>query len=563
MTEYKCGLYIRVSTLRQACVEDGSLKAQEAKLRAYVDYENKNPSTSTPSWKVVDVYREEGKSAKDLKRPEFQRMMSDVESGKINTIIVWKIDRLTRSLRDFSNLWEIFQQKKVNLISLCDKFDTNTAIGRAMLSIVLIFAQLEREQTGERTQTVMQYRAEKGLWNGGRVLGYDLDSDNKGMLKINTEQAKLIKKAFDLCIEKGSAGQVQRILNELGYRMPLYESRRGKKHGDTLFTKQAVVRLLSNPAYVGKITWAGKVYNGNHKPIIDQRTFAAVQKIIEKNRVTRSNEKAPKQHVYLLAGILRCAKCGSMMTLKSGKNGSGQPYHYYQCTKNSHIGKSACRAKYVPAKSVEDFVIERLKELSTKKEEIDKMVEKASRAGNLKLASLNEEKMRLETTLAQLKVKINNIVDAVEAGQGFKPFAERAKKLETEQESIESKLQEKNFEIQKVGQEILNADVMKQNFEELKDIIENAKAQRLKDLFYKIIEVIEWHESDNDQTQGHIKISYFEQSNITIPSQETDPKNTKSEQHNKALFAQSMNWLPALAEGCPIHRHLSTTLPAP
>ena len=543
MADYKCGLYIRVSTLRQASVEDGSLKAQEAKLRAYVDYENKNSNPSSPSWAIVDFYREEGKSAKDLKRPEFQRMMTDVESGKINTIIVWKIDRLTRSLRDFSNLWETFQQKKVNLISLCDKFDTNTAIGRAMLSIVLVFAQLEREQTGERTQVVMQYRAEKGLWNGGRILGYDLDEKNKGMLKINEEQAKLVKKAFTLCIEKGSAGQTQKILNELGHRMPLYESRRGRKHGDSQFTKQAIVRLLSNIIYIGKINWAGKDHKGLHKPIIDQKTFAAVQRILEKNRVTRSNDKAPKQHVYLLAGILRCAKCGSMMTPKSGKNGSGQPYHYYQCTKNSHIGKSACKAKYVPAKSIEDFVIKRLKELSAKKEEIDKMVERASKAGNERLGTLKEDKTRLEITLVQTKNKINKIIDAIEAGQEFKTFTERVKKLESQLESTEQKIDEKSFEMQKTGQQMLSAEALKQNFQDLEAIINNAKPQQLKELFYKIIEIIEWHESQDDLTQGHIKISYFEEPNLTFPLT-TDPKNTKSEQHKKALFAQSIKWLP-------------------
>ena len=465
-------------------------------------------------------------------------MMADVESQKINTIIIWKIDRLSRSLKDFTNLWEEFQEKGIQLISLNDKFDTSTAIGRAMLHIVLVFAQLEREQTAERTINVMQFRAEKGMWNGGRITGYDLDPANKGSLIINPEQAKLVKKAFALCIEKGSAGQTQKALNELGYKMPLYESRRGKKHGDKLFTKQTVINLLTNQVYIGKIPWSGKVYKGNHKAIIDRKTFNKVQKILETNRRIRGNEKGPKKYVYILAGILRCGKCGSMMTPKGGKNGSGQPYHYYQCTKNSRIGKIACEAKYVPAKPLEDFVVERVKELSTHQEEIDSLINKANINNDKKVEKLKQESIRLETALSQVKAKINKLIDAIESGQNFKSLQERMQKMETERENLEKKISESDFETQKIEQEILSAETIRKNFKQLNDIIDKAKPQQLKDILANIIEIAEYHESQSDEAEGHIKISYFEQPNIRFP------KNTKSEQLNKELFAQCVNWLP-------------------
>jgi len=539
MKEKKCALYIRVSTHRQASVEDGSLDTQESKLKAYVKYEN---TSKEANWKISGLYREEGRSAKDLKRPEFQRMMQDLNEGKINTIVVWKIDRLTRSLKDFSNLWETFKDQGIQLISLNEKFDTSTAIGRAMLTIILVFAQLEREQTGERTSATMQYRAEQGLWNGGRLLGYDLDPEEKGSLKVNSKQSKLVQKAFELCLQKGSAGKTQQVLNELGYRMPLYESRRGKKHGDNLFTKQSVIRLLSNPAYVGKISWAGQIYDGKHKAILDTKTFDKVQTMLDKNRKTRTNQRAPKQHVYILQGILKCGKCGSMLTPKSGKNGAGQPYHYYQCTQNSHIGKQACKAKYVPAKSIEDFVLERVKELSTKQDEIDAMIERASKAGNKKIGKLEEDKTNIQTRLTSVTTKLNKIVDAIESGQAFRTFSERVKKLEEERENLEKKIEETTFEIEKAGQDILSAETMKQNFQQLRDVIDKAKPQQQKDLLYNIIEVIEYHESTDDKSTGHLKISYFEQPNLTLP----DPNNTKSEHRNKAMFAQSTNWLLGL-----------------
>ncbi|MFC1808277.1 recombinase zinc beta ribbon domain-containing protein [Candidatus Omnitrophota bacterium] len=218
----------------------------------------------------------------------------------------------------------------------------------------------------------------------------------------------------------------------------------------------------------------------------------------------------------------------------------GQPYHYYQCTQNSHIGKQACKAKYVPAKSIEDFVLERVKELSTKQEEIDKMVDNASKAGNKKVGKLEEDKANIQTRLTAVIIKLNKIVDAIESGQAFRTFKERVAGLEKEREDLEKKIEELNFAIEKASQEILSAETMKQQFQQLRDVIGKAKPQQLKDLLYNIIEVIEYHESTDDKSTGHIKISYFEQPNLTLP----DPKNTKSEQHAKALFAQSTNWLP-------------------
>ncbi len=538
MKAINCGLYIRVSTLRQADVEDGSLDTQESSLKAYVNYENKNKDSS---WEIAGLYREQGRSAKNLKRPEFQRMMRDIEDGKINTVIIWKIDRLTRSLKDFSMLWDNFQKKGIQLISLNEKFDTSIAIGRAMLSIILIFAQLEREQTGERTSATMQYRAEQGLWNGGRAFGYDLDPEEKGILKVNPEQAKIVRKAFELCIEKGSAGQVQRMLNELGYRMPVYESRRGKKHGGTLFNKQSVIRMLTNPVYIGKISWSGNLYEGKHEPIIKEQKFSNVQKILERNRKTRSNDKLPREHVYILQGILRCGKCGSMMTPKSGINSRGKSYHYYQCTRNTHIGKKGCSARYVPAKSIEEFVVKRVRELTTSKDEIKKMINRANKKGNKEIQKLMDNKKILSSQFQDIKEKLNSIVDSIETGsvKTFKSLNERVDSLEHKREDIEEKLKTIDFEISKIQQNRLSAEIMSQTFSTFQDVIDKAQPQKLKELLFRIIEIVEWHEDEKDSASGHCRISYFEQPAFTIPIKK------QSEQSGKQMFAQSDVWLPS------------------
>ena len=135
--------------------EDGGLDTQFGLMEKQVEFENAKESDGT--WEIVDRYREEGRSGKDLDRPEFKRMMNDIREGKVNTVIVYKIDRITRSLRDFYDLWETFEEYEVQFVSLHEKFDTTTAVGRAMLKLILVFAELEREQTAERTSATMRH----------------------------------------------------------------------------------------------------------------------------------------------------------------------------------------------------------------------------------------------------------------------------------------------------------------------------------------------------------------------------------------------------------------------
>ena len=193
----KCALYVRVSTINQA--EDGeSLDEQVQTLKSYCAYRK---------WQDCTVYREEGFSGKDLKRPAFQQMLADIRKGKINTVIVKKIDRLSRSIIDFENVYKSFQDLGVDLISTQENFDTSTAIGRSVIRIVLIFAQLEREQTSERTIDVMAHRAKQGMFNGGYPrLGYDIDYENKCLVP-NEDEIPIAKEVFTTYLKLGSLSE--------------------------------------------------------------------------------------------------------------------------------------------------------------------------------------------------------------------------------------------------------------------------------------------------------------------------------------------------------------------
>jgi site-specific DNA recombinase len=248
-----CGLYVRVSTERQSEIKDGSLDTQADRLKQYAGFREKSPSESNkpPKWKIVHVYREEGKSGKDTERPELQRLLSDIANGKINTVLCTKIDRITRSLIDFYKLNDTFKKHHIDFISLEEGFDTSTPMGQAMLKMTLVWAELEREQTSKRTKDKMLWRAQQGLWNGGHVLGYDL-VDKK--LVINQREAKLVNLVFKKYLELGSVLKVVEFLNDHGYRTKEYISRRKEhKKGGSLFYNQYVSHILTNKLYLGKI----------------------------------------------------------------------------------------------------------------------------------------------------------------------------------------------------------------------------------------------------------------------------------------------------------------------
>jgi len=248
-----CGLYVRVSTDRQA-VEGESLEEQEQRLREFCKVRN---------WNIVKVYCEEGKSAKDTNRPKFKELLNDIENGIIDTVIVKKLDRLSRSIIDFERIYNFFEKHNVDLVSLFENFDTTTAIGRAVIRIVMVFAQLEREQTAERTLDVLEHRAKEGLWNGGYPpLDYDL---NKGQLVVNPKEAEIVRTIFQKYLEFASYHKIAEYLNSKGYKTKEFKSRRGKKRGGREFIDTYIQRVLKNPVYIGKIQYKGVIYEGKHR----------------------------------------------------------------------------------------------------------------------------------------------------------------------------------------------------------------------------------------------------------------------------------------------------------
>lgn len=255
-------IYIRVSTLDQAR-EGYSLAAQEKTLKDWCE-----------RWghTVYKVYADEGISGKDIShRPAIKAMLEDAKNHKFDAILIWALSRFTRSVADLYSTWDMLNKHKVALISATESFDTSTPTGRAMMGMLGIFAQMEREITGERVSLAIQERVRQGKRTCNYALGYD--PVGKDDLKVNDREAETVKLIYDKYCAYQCLLAVSDCLNALGYK--------GKNNKN--FTAEGVKKILSNPLYIGYYRYKGELYAGNYDPIIDRITWDKVQRILRKN----------------------------------------------------------------------------------------------------------------------------------------------------------------------------------------------------------------------------------------------------------------------------------------
>ena len=287
-------------------------------------------------------------------------MLGDIKQNKIDIILAYKIDRLTRSPKDFYQLIEVFDKYQTDFISITERFDTSTPAGRLLRNIMLTFAQFERELTSERTKDKLLERAKKGMWNGGiPPFGYE-KKDKK--LIINKKEAEIIRLIFETYLETCSINDLYDLLEEKNIK---------NRQGET-FSKAHLALILRNIAYTGKIKYAGQIYQGIHQPIISEELFELAQKThkrrIRKFRVYKN---------FLLGGLIRCKECGYKMSAcftNKHRNGKLKRYYYYRCTCINKKGWQACSIKEVSAERIERYILENLERISLDKNYVENLV---------------------------------------------------------------------------------------------------------------------------------------------------------------------------------------------
>ena len=427
----KCGIYVRVSTDKQALKMDGSLDTQIDTLRKYVDV--KRVTTGEP-WGVAEIYREEGRTGKDVERPEYQRMLSDIAAGRINVLLCVKIDRVSRSLPDFYQLHALLERQDVTFISLHENWDTSTPMGRFGLKLTLAVAELEREQIAERVREKMAWRAGEGLWNGGRVLGYDLDLQHKGPLIPNDLEAAIIRFIFEKYIETGSMYETARVANAAGYRGKSYESRRGRVHVGKPFTKTDVDRIVRNPVYIGKVRRGQDLFPGKHAPIIPMELWNHAQACLPKARVGHRKHGHQRAFVYRLRGLVRCGHCDGFMTPSAGTGHNGV-HRYYKCTRRWD-GSGRCDAKLVPARALEEAVVERVKELNRRTDLVRELIATATAGADDAGRALEREREEALREASLLDDRLRKIVDFIGEGRKSETLREELMSLEDKKRAL-------------------------------------------------------------------------------------------------------------------------------
>lgn len=383
------GIYARVSTQEQ--VKGYSIDEQIDRLKKYCD---------AIGHKDINIYIDPGFSGASIKRPELQRLIEDVKSGKIEKVLVYKLDRLSRSQKDTLYLIEdVFLKNGVHFESVSERFDTGTALGMAMIGILAVFAQLEREQIKERMSIGIEGRAKSGKYHGSSFapIGYDYMD---GELVINEFEAMQVK----LIYEKFSQGMTR-------YALERYMAENGYKTRYGFWNKTGIKRALENKIYIGKINFKGQVYDGLHKPIITQELFDRVQE-----RLKETTTQAYKPGIGLLSGLLWCKHCGGRYgRFKNRKNKDGIRYEYYTCYSRNKVSPSMikdpnCKSKSYKVEVLNDLILEEVKKLSLDPDYMEQLADHTEEQDNIK----NIEIIRKE--INRLSAQRSRLIDLYSVG---------------------------------------------------------------------------------------------------------------------------------------------------
>lgn len=410
-------LYIRVSSHEQA-VEGYSIGEQTERLTKYAD---------AMGWTVVKTYTDPGYTGADTHRPGLRELIRSVEAGHADKVVVYKLDRLSRSQKDTLYLIEdVFLENNTDFVSMSENFDTSTAFGRAIIGILAVFAQLERETIKERMTMGREARAKNGYYTGGRrtLTGYDYID---GLLKVNDYEAMLIKQIFEMFNGGMPLKTIANTLND-----------RGLYHRATEWNDTTIRRLLDNRHYIGEVKFGGKWYPGRQNPIIDIETFSKAQKIL---KVRADSYVGSNKHSVPLTGFIECGVCGAKFhrqAWKKRKDGTREAF--YMCYSRSKKVKKMivdpnCQNRYYKTEELEEIVYNEIRKLGTDPDYLDKIREEITQE-----READESIQVIKKEIDSLTYQISKFMDLYsinrltlqEVDDKITPLSEKRDKLETD-----------------------------------------------------------------------------------------------------------------------------------
>jgi len=484
----RCAIYTRKSTEVGLEQDFNSLDAQREACLAYVQ------SQRHEGWKCLPTrYDDGGFTGGNMDRPALKRLLADVEAGKIDSVVTYKIDRLSRSLLDFARIIGIFEKHHVSFVSITQQFNSATSMGRLVLNVLLSFAQFEREIISERTRDKIAATRRKGKWSGGLpVLGYDVDPQVLRLV-VNPKEAARVRAIFDLYIEHQGLLPVVRELERRGWRTKTWVTRKGRKLGGQPFVKSNLHKLLTNATYAGKLRYKKELHNGEHPAIVDPAQWQKVQELLQRHRHRGSTER--NESGAILKGLLSCRPCGCAMSPTYSSKGSKR-YRYYVCSQAQKRGWDLCPSQSIPASQIERIVVAHISKVGLDSERLQKILTEASQQRHVRLTALESDRRRLERELKILTESLAPANASDEENQsGFETIQENIGHLqrrlaETKEQTLA--FQRPALELEEAAQALM---ALEQGFEEL-PMIEQAR------LIRSIIERV-----DYDGAQGKLALT--------------------------------------------------------
>ncbi|MFT4269164.1 MAG: recombinase family protein [Xenophilus sp.] len=373
-TRKRCAVYCRVSSDERLDQEFNSIDAQKEAGHAFI------ASQRAEGWiPVADDYDDPGFSGGNTDRPALKRLMTDIQRGQIDIVVVYKIDRLTRSLADFSKMVDVFERHGVSFVSVTQQFNTTTSMGRLTLNILLSFAQFEREVTGERIRDKIAAAKKKGLWMGGvPPLGYDVANRQ---LVINETEAAVVRRIFEEMLTIGSPTQIAARLTADGVTTKAWTTQEGQTRVGARIDKKYLHKLLRNRIYLGELSHKGSWFPGAHPAIIDPGLWGKVHEVLSQDGHARSvATKIRSRTDALLRGLLYAPSGERMYPTYARKNGN--QYRYYVSKSENRFGAPGKGFERLPAPEIEAAVVAQMRTVLTSPEAIASVVRHIRKTGS-------------------------------------------------------------------------------------------------------------------------------------------------------------------------------------
>jgi site-specific DNA recombinase len=423
----RCAIYTRVSTEDQAAKDFNSLEAQREAAEAYV------LSQRAEGWSALTSrYDDAGISGATLERPGLKRLLADVDAGLVDCIVVYKYDRLSRSMLDFLQLLDLLKKRGVSFVSVSQRFDTSTPVGEMTLNILLSFAQFERQIIAERTRDKIRAARRHGRWTGGMPpLGYRVAAEGGKLVPDETE-AEQVREIFNLYIEQRSTLAVSQELTRRGARRKSWTTKTGKAREGREWNAANLHRLLTDPIYIGRQKLGGETFKGEHPAIIPKATFERVQRILDGNRRT-SGASHRNRHGALLRGILRCAACDAAMTHAFTER-RGKAYRYYRCV--NAIKGGTCPTGSVPALKIEALVVDQIRRIGTDPVLRDETFRQVQAQIAAEARGRRAESKRIDRDLAAVRAEVGGLTITVTRASGAAADALMAKLAEAQERLV-------------------------------------------------------------------------------------------------------------------------------